>query len=124
MTKRPRVVRRSDALPFLRRANTSTGEKRVAAILAARIVEFFGHYNEVRGYHACRPKGSSKYEGADKAAQTWMMAEFKRTGIDRPCTLARRYLEAHPSHPGQSREATIRRLGDRIKRPLRKTSRS
>jgi len=121
MTKKPRVVRSSDALKYLRLANTSTGERRKSYILSARLIEFFGHYNEVRRHHACRPKGSSKYEQADKAAQTWMLAESKRTNINRPYTLAKQYLDTHPRHPGQSRDANIRRLGDRIKHRLRKS---
>lgn len=121
MTKIPRVVRRYDALKYLSLANTSTGERRKSYILWARMFELFGNYNEAHGYHARRPKGSSKYEQADKAAQTWMLAESKRTKIDGPYALARRYLDTHPRHPGQSRDANIRRLGDRIKRLLRKS---
>lgn len=120
--KKGRPPRRKDALDILTQANMAPkGAKRDGLLLAARIIEVFGRISEEQGHHAGRPKGSSKYEQADKEAQTWMLAEFKRTKINRPYTLAKRYLDAHPSHPGQSRNATIRRLGDRIKHLLRKS---
>jgi hypothetical protein len=119
--KKSKVVRSRDALKFVKLANTDP-DRKDAAMLFARILEFFGRYNEDRGYHAHRPKGTSRYAEDDRAAMTWMMAEHERTQ-DGPYALAGRYLDAHPNHPGQGRPATGRRLGGKFKRLLRERSR-
>ena len=109
--KTPRVVRRAEALDFLARATAEKDPRRNEQfVLWAKITEFFGRYNEVRGYHARRPKGSTRYAEADAAAREWLAAESARTVETGDHTLVRRYLDAHPDHPGASRESTHRRL--------------
>lgn len=109
--KKPRVVRRADALDYLARATEEKDPRRkVQFVLWAKITEFFGRYNEACRYHFGRPKGSTRYAESDTAAQEWIAAESARTGEKRPNTLVRRYLDAHPDHPGASRESTHTRL--------------
>ena len=109
--KKPRVVRRAVALDHLARATAEKDPHRKEEfLLRAKTTEIFGRYNEVRGYHARRPKGSTRYAEADAAARELIAAESARTGEKRPNTLVRRYLDAHPDHPGASRESTHKRL--------------
>lgn len=109
--KTPRVIRRAEALDFLARATAEKDLRRKEQfVLWAKITEFFGRYNEARGYHARRPKGSTRYAEANAAAREWIAAESARTREKRANTLVRRYLDAHPDHPGASRESTHKHL--------------
>ena len=117
--KKGKVVRSGDALKFVKLANTDP-ERRDAHMLSARIIEGLGRYNEKHGYHARRPKGSFHYEEADKLADPWALSEQERTK-NGPHTLARRWVEAHPDHPGASDKANRARLGKRFTRLLRKS---
>lgn len=106
-----RVIRRADALNPLGRSIAEKDQRREEQLLLyAKMTEYFGRYNEARGYHARRPKGSTRYAEADAAAREWLSAESAQTGEKRPNTLVRLYLEAHPDHPGTSRESTHKRL--------------
>ncbi len=117
--KKGKAVRSGDALKFVKLANTDP-HLRDTHMLSARITEALGRYNEDRGYHAGRPKGSFHYEEADKLTDPWALSEHERTK-DGPHTLARRSVKAHPDHPGATDQAKRARLGKRFTRLLRKS---
>ena len=114
---RRRVVRSADAAKYLDTIlHAPDKPTRRRAIVAAKAHQWFGRYNEAHGYHARRPKGSSRLNPIDAVALDWMDTEANRPGGEtRPYALARLVLAAGviPNKPTES--AFIHRLARKWK---------
>ncbi len=109
---RRRVVRSADAAKYLDTIlHAPDKPTRRRAIVAAKAHQWFGRYNEAHGYHARRPKGSSRLNEIDAVALDWMDTEANRPGGEtRPYALARLAV-AECDIPNKTTEgALLRRL--------------